>query len=406
MQIRTVTAITRHIKSLIDQEPDLQDLWIEGEVSNYKQATSGHCYFTLRDQGSELRCVMWRSQAQRLPWSPGQGDLVDAHGHISVYERGGAYQFYVDRIEQSGGMGLRWQQFLELKARLEAEGLFDVERKRALPAWPRRIGIVTSASGAAFRDILNVLGARYPLVEVVLSPSLVQGPKAPAALVRAIERLSRLPDIDVIIVSRGGGSLEDLWAFNDEQVALAIATATHPVVSGVGHETDFTITDFVADVRAPTPSAAAAAVVPDQEELGRQLEAMVVALRALMRERLARWRERLDRAERILRLHNPQHMLGEQRQRVDSLVARAERSVRHRIEREQMNLERQRARLLAANPITILSRGYAIVEDATTGRRLGSVRHAHSQQLLGVRLVDGRLQTRVEKIEPDRRIAE
>ena len=269
MQVRSVTDVTLRIKALIEEDPQLADLWLEGEVSNFRQASSGHCYFTLKDSDGEIRCVMWRGVAARQPWLPDQGDWVEAHGYVSVYERGGAYQFYADILQQSG-VGQRWQQFLELKARLEAEGLFDEERKRPLPEWPKRIGVVTSATGAAFRDICNVLGERYPLVEVVLAPSLVQGASAPAAIVSALGALDEQPGIDVIIVARGGGSMEDLWAFNDEGVARAIAACRVPVVTGVGHETDFTIVDFVSDYRAPTPSAAAAAVVPDRYELHAQ----------------------------------------------------------------------------------------------------------------------------------------
>jgi len=277
MQVRSVTAVTQYIKMLLEADDELDDLWIEGEVSNFTRASSGHCYFTLKDSDCELRCVMWRGQAARLGWRPVAGDGVLAHGYISVYERGGAYQFYVDEIRR-GGVGLWWQRFEEVRRRLEAEGLFDPARKRPLPRWPRRIGVVTSPTGAALQDILNVLRARYPLVEVVLSPCMVQGVDAPPSLVRAIERLGEEPEIDVVILARGGGSMEDLWAFNDEAVARAVAACPVPVVTGVGHETDFTIVDFVSDLRTPTPSAAAAAVVPDARELRQQIDMMAQAL--------------------------------------------------------------------------------------------------------------------------------
>jgi exodeoxyribonuclease VII large subunit len=266
MQPQTVTAITRHIKALLDADDVLADLWVEGEVSNFTRASSGHCYFTLKDSEAELRCVMWRGQVAQQSWLPRQGDWVAAHGYVSVYERGGAYQFYADAWQQ-GGVGARWQQLMELKARLEAEGLFSPERKRPLPAWPHKIGVVTSPSGAALRDIINVLSGRYPLVEVIVSPSLVQGVEAPDSLARAMRRLGKVSALDVVIIARGGGSAEDLWAFNDEQVVRAVAACPVPVIAGVGHETDYTLTDLVADYRAPTPSAAAAAAVPDAREL-------------------------------------------------------------------------------------------------------------------------------------------
>jgi exodeoxyribonuclease VII large subunit len=250
----------------------LQDLWLEGEVSNWKHAPSGHIYFTLKDEAASIRCAMWRSNIQRAAYLPaGDGEAVLAHGYVSVYEPQGVYQFYVDDV-QPVGLGSLYARFEQLKARLQAEGLFDADRKRSLPHFPRRIGVVTSPSGAVLRDILNVLRRRYPLAEVIVAPTLVQGPEAPAQIVRALERVGQVPGVDVIILARGGGSLEDLWAFNDEAVARAIVAAPVPVVSGVGHETDFTIADFAADLRAPTSSAAAELVTPDRAALRQQVE--------------------------------------------------------------------------------------------------------------------------------------
>ena len=401
MQVRSVSQVTRLVKGLIDREPELQDIWVNGEISNYKRAASGHCYFTLKDQSAELRCVMWRNAASRLRFGPQQGDLVDAHGSVSVYERGGSYQLYVDQLEQSGSQGVLWQQFLELKARLEAEGLFAEELKRPLPEWPRRIGIVTSATGAALRDMLNILQARYPLVEVVLAPSLVQGQRAPAELVRAIERLGALNDIDVVIVARGGGSLEDLWAFNDEAVARAIAACPYPVVTGVGHETDFTIADFVADLRTPTPTAAAAAVVPDQRDLSVQLLAMVERAAERFTAHLQGKRMALDRARRDLSYSDPRRGLREKRQRMDDLVQRGQRAMAHRFELLHTRVAKGRVQLRSVDPAQVLARGFALIEDAETGRRLTSARDADVGQCLAVHLRDGRLRTRIEETELD-----
>ena len=397
MQAISVSSVTRYIKALIDADTELQDIWIEGEVSNFTRATSGHCYFTLKDSESEIRCVMWRGQASRLTWVPEQGDLVEAHGHVSVYERGGSYQFYVDTLNR-GGIGTRWQEFLQLKARLEAEGLFDEDRKRPLPKWPHRIGVVTSPTGAALRDILHVLQMRYPPVEVVLSPSLVQGVDAPRSLVEAIKRLDRLTDIDVMIIARGGGSIEDLWAFNDEGVARALAATRMPVVSGVGHETDFTIADFVADKRTPTPSAAAAAVVPDGQELLAQVFDIQEALIGLVTGRIAHWRESLQREERTLRLYDPLRIIAEQRQRVDELVQRAYENLEHQLDMRHTQVSGYKARLEALSPRLVIGRGYAIVEDQLTGTRIQSVEQSAPGKEVMIHVSDGHLDAEITGI--------
>ncbi|MFZ2359370.1 MAG: exodeoxyribonuclease VII large subunit, partial [Anaerolineae bacterium] len=265
----TVTQLLSQIKTLIEREQTLRNVWLQGEVSNFVRATSGHCYFTLKDERAVLACVMWKQDAQRLARLPQNGQQVLVHGYVSVYESQGKMQFYADALELAG-VGRLYQEFEALKAKLAAEGLFDPEHKRPLPAWPQRIAVVTSPRAAALRDILRTLALRYPAVEVLLAPSAVQGAEAPAQIVAAIELLNDwhagVEPIDVIIVARGGGSIEELWAFNDEQVARAIAASSVPVVSGVGHETDFTLADFAADLRAPTPTGAAAAAVPDRLE--------------------------------------------------------------------------------------------------------------------------------------------
>ena len=394
-----MTEVTRHVRGLIDGDGELADLWIQGEVSNFARASSGHCYFTLKDDRSEIRCVMWRHHTVRLDWMPAQGDAVVGHGHVSVYERGGVYQFYVDALER-GGIGARWQEFLKLRARLQAEGLFDEERKRPLPRWPHRLGLVTSPSGAAIRDILNILRARYPLVEVVFSPSLVQGLAAPDSLVMAIDRLNRLPDIDIVIVARGGGSIEDLWAFNDERVVRALAAARAPVVSGIGHETDFTISDFVADLRAPTPSAAAAAAVPDRAELRSAIDDMTETLAALVRGGIERSRERLRREERLLRLHDPRRMVAERRQRADELVRRENAALRHGIAVRRAELAGCASRLKALSPRLVMERGYALVEDRYSGVTIRSVRQVVPGDEMLIHVRDGRVGAEVTEVVP------
>jgi exodeoxyribonuclease VII large subunit len=397
MRVRSVSQITRHIKTLLDCDDELVDVWVEGEVSNFTRASSGHCYFTLKDSDCELRCVMWRSMANRLQWMPQQGDHLMAHGYISVYERGGAYQFYADTLEHDG-LGMLWQEFLLLKDALESEGLFAPEHKRPLPPWPRRIGVVTSPTAAAFQDILNVLRARYPLVEVVLSPSLVQGAAAPAALVEAIERLGRRDDIDVVIVARGGGSIEDLWAFNSEQVARALAACSVPVVTGVGHETDFTIVDFVADVRAPTPSAAAAAVVPDMQELRAQLCAMADAVQKLTDDGLTRWRDAMMRHQRTLERCAPERVIAEYRQRLDDMRRGAATLINHRLSLCQAQLRGQSTRLRALSPTSVMARGYAIVQNQQTGIIVQRTRQVALGDAIRVYLADGHLGANVTDI--------
>ena len=264
--ILSVSQLTTYLRGLLESDEILQDVWVEGEMSNFSRPSSGHLYFTLKDQDAAVRCVMWRNAAMRLASLPREGLAVQVHGSMSVYEVSGQVQLYVDTMKPAGE-GALYQEFLRLKAKLEAEGLFDPERKRPLPALPRTIGVVTSPTGAAFQDMLNTISRRYPVAEVILSPTLVQGIDAPASIVAALVNLNKQAHPDVILIGRGGGSIEDLWAFNDEAVARAVAASEAPIISGVGHETDFTLSDFAADHRAPTPTAAAELATPDKVEL-------------------------------------------------------------------------------------------------------------------------------------------
>ncbi|HRJ45551.1 MAG TPA: exodeoxyribonuclease VII large subunit, partial [Caldilineaceae bacterium] len=282
MNTITISAVTTHIVNLFEGDELLRDVWLLGEVSNWKKAASGHIYFSLKDAGASLSGVMWKGNAFRHTWLPREGDQVMAHGYVGVYPERGSYQFYADEIRPAG-RGQLYAQFEALKEKLAGEGLFDAERKRPIPSTPRRLGVVTSAGAAALRDVLRVLSQRWPLVEVILFPTLVQGNDAPGQIVAALEAANRFGNggslfdgdpVDTILLVRGGGSIEDLWAFNDEKVARAVAASRAPVIAGVGHETDFTIVDFVAVLRAPTPSAAAAAAVPDRWELIEQLRAV------------------------------------------------------------------------------------------------------------------------------------
>jgi len=389
--VRSVTEINRRIRNLIESDSTLKDVWVEGEISNWRPASSGHVYFTLKDAAASIRCVIWRSQAERLSYSPQhEGEAVQAHGKISVYEAGGNYQFYVDDLAPAG-LGALHAQFERIKQRLSAEGLFDPDLKRPLPPFPRAIGIVTSPQAAALRDILNVLRRRYPVARVIIAPTAVQGEAAPPQLVAALQAITRQP-VDVIILARGGGSLEDLWAFNSETVARAIAASPIPVVCGVGHETDFTIADFVADVRAPTPSAAAEMVSPDGVELRRALLGHRLALTDEARQVVATARAQVKQQRWALARLSPLAHINNSRQQVDGLLRRAERSLQHRLALHRHQVENLAGRLAALNPQATLNRGYAIVQkDSQVVSQVGQIAPG---DLLVIKLQDGEFEAK------------
>lgn len=386
----TVTELTLYITDVLEMDPELQDVWLRGEVSNFSRAASGHLYFTLKDTGAVINCVMWRTDAGHLVWRPALGDAVLAHGRISVYAPRGGYQLYVDRLEPAGQGDLH-AQFEQLRDRLRAEGLFEPERKKPLPAFPKVLGVVTSPQAAALRDVLNVLHRRYPLVRVVLAPCLVQGESAPPQIVAALQSLDARDDLDLILLVRGGGSLEELWAFNDERVARAIAACHHPVVSGVGHETDFTIADFVADLRAPTPSAAAELSVPDQVELRQYIESGAGRLAAGVERCLEGARQRLDGRQQALRRLSPLARVDAHRQQVDDLVRRSQRTLAHGLRLRHEGLAGLGARLAALSPQATLARGYAIVRRGDTGAVVRRVSQVQAGDDLLVRVQDGEL---------------
>jgi exodeoxyribonuclease VII large subunit len=388
--IRTwsVGGLTQYIKEVLEFDPELQDVTVRGEISNLTRAASGHLYFTLKDADAALSCVMWRSAAGRLSWQPEQGAAALAQGHISLYPARGSYQLYVDRL-QPAGLGDLHARFEQLRERLRAEGLFDAERKQPLPAFPRVLGVVTSPQAAALRDVLNVLRRRYPLVQVVLAPTLVQGDQAPPQIVAALQALDARQDVDLILLVRGGGSLEELWAFNDEQVARAIAACRRPVVSGVGHETDFTIADFVADLRAPTPSAAAELAVPDQADLRQRVGVLGGQLLGMVDRRLERARQALVGWQQALRRLSPQGRVDAQRQQVDDLTRQAGRALGHSVALRRSVLSGLEARLAALSPLATLERGYAIVRRADTGAVVHRVSQVQAGDALAIRVQDG-----------------
>jgi exodeoxyribonuclease VII large subunit len=370
----SVTDLTRYLKDLLESDHNLADVWVQGEVSNFSSPRSGHLYFTIKDNNAALRVVVWRNAVLRLAYGPRDGDAVEVHGMISIYEAGGQYQLYADQIRPLGE-GALYQEFMRLKARLEAEGLFDDQRKRPIPSRPQRIGIVTSPTGAALRDMLNTLRRRYPLVEVFLAPSPVQGEEAPPEIVKGLQVLNRVVVPDVILVGRGGGSIEDLWAFNDERVARAIAASQAPVISGVGHQTDFTIADFVADLRAPTPTAAAELATPDRADLKLTIGELSqrLARAVLAQSNQLRW-SLTHLANRFGRL-SPATKIQSDRQRLDELTSRTHMVLSHRIKLQRAQLAGLDQRLAALNPLSILRRGYAVVSksDGTLVRQVSQV---------------------------------
>lgn len=364
----SVTEITQYLRTLLESDPILQDVWISGEVSNLSRPSSGHIYFTLKDGGAAIKCVIWRSAAMRIPDFQ-VGSQIEAHGAVSLYERDGAYQLYVNAVRMRGE-GELYQEFLRLKARLEADGWFDEDRKRPLPERPKTIGIVTSATGAALQDMLNTLRGRYCLADVIIAPAAVQGVEAPAEIVVAIHRLNRDVHPDVILLARGGGSMEDLWAFNNEAVVYAVAESEAPVVTGIGHETDFTLADFAADVRAPTPTGAAVMATPSRDDMLAELQGTHQELNYYVRSTIDNLRANLDQTSRRLNRESPVRRVERERQQVDDLSLQLARNISHRLELNRANLKNTFSRLAALDPRAVLQRGYALVrlDDGTIVR--------------------------------------
>ncbi len=388
--VLSVGQMSRYLKEYLAVNDVLQDVWVRGEVSGCKTyATSGHCYFTLKDAEAQLPCVFFKYARQRTS-APElrDGMAIAANGRIALYERDGKLQLYVEQVEFIGE-GALFVRFEQLKARLAAEGLFDAERKRPLPEQPAVVGIVTSLQGAALRDMLRVLRTRYPLVEVIIAPSLVQGEEAPAAIAAALDLLNEHGEADVIIVGRGGGAIEDLWAFNEEVVARAIARSRIPVISGVGHETDFTIADFVADYRASTPTAAASAAVPDIQEWIDGVAEQQQTLTLLMGERLADARETVGYLYRDLQRASPRQLLERQQQQLDDTTALLQARLRHILEMRNERLRGLALRLNALSPLLTIGRGYAIVRRERDAVVVTGVQQVQPGEKLTIQVVDG-----------------
>lgn len=388
--VYSVSALTVYVRQMFDLDYRMQDVWVEGEISNLSQPASGHWYFTLKDERSQLKAVMWRDGAARQRYRPAHGEKARAHGKITVYEAGGQYQLYCDLLQPLETTGDLHARFRETWDQLEAEGLFREEIKRPLPAFPEKIGIVTSPTTAAYQDIQNVLRRRYPLAQVILSPTPVQGESAAPQIVTALERLDAY-GVDVILMARGGGSLEDLWCFNDERIARAIRQTRTPVVTGVGHETDTTLVDGAADRRAPTPSAGAEMITPDVRVLYEQLSDMDGRLFAAVEYLIVDRRQQLDEASRTLRLLSPISHIHTERQRLDEASERLSRAIRTQLERRQHALKAQQRAITLANPQNLLARGYAIVTRTLDNKRITNAQEAGPGTSVSIQLANGTL---------------
>ena len=391
--ILSVSELNSYLKFLFDRDEHLTSLAVRGEISNYKIYPSGHHYFTLKDEGGALRCVMFKNSALRLRFRPENGMKVIAAGRVSVFPRDGAYQLYCDALTPDG-VGDLYVAFEQLKQKLQAEGLFDPAHKKPLPPYPKTIAIVTSGAGAAVMDMLRILNRRYPLVKVKLLPVRVQGAEAPAEIAGAIRYANRYHVADLIITGRGGGSIEDLWAFNDERVARAIYDSELPVISAVGHEPDVTISDFVADVRAATPSNAAELAVPDQMELRARLLSQRTHLGQMMMRQLQLLRQQLTSLAKKRVLQSPENYLEDKRLALDHaqqrLAALAQKSVADR----QRQFVQLAARLDAMSPLKVLSRGYSVAR-TQTGEILRDARQVQKRQEIELQLYRGRVTAQV-----------
>ena len=380
----------------MDGDPLLRGLLVRGEVSNYKCYPSGHHYFSLKDEQGSIRCVMFRGDAARLRFKPVNGLSVIAYGRVSVYPRDGQYQLYCTQLMEDG-RGALDRAFEELKRKLEAQGLFDPAKKQPLPAYPGRIALVTSPAGAAVRDMIRILRQRWPLTEVLVVPVRVQGEGAAEEIAAAIHQVNNRDDIDLIITGRGGGSREDLWAFNEEPVAWAIALSNIPVISAVGHEPDVTISDYVADLRASTPSNAAELAVPDQQQERQRLEGLALRLRQAMEVQLDRDRKELRRLEQSRVLRNPVAVVDDQRMRLDSVQRRLAMALERTLRRGRVELAGLAGRVDAMSPLKVLSRGYAIAKHED--RAVTTVEQVQPGQAMDVLVADGVYHCRVEEKE-------
>lgn len=417
----TVSAVTRYLKAKFDIDENLQTVYLKGEISNFKAHTSGHFYFSLKDENSKINAIMFRSNASKVIFKPTDGMKVLVTGRISVYEAMGSYQIYVDEMLEDG-VGNLYIAFEQLKKKLQAEGLFDEALKKPIPRIPKRVGIVTASTGAAIRDIMTTIKRRFPICETILFPTLVQGENAKDDIVRNIKRAEDY-DLDVLIVGRGGGSIEDLWPFNEEIVARAIYDCEIPVISAVGHEVDFTIADFVADLRAPTPTAAAELAVPNMSDLKKHIDQLSIRLNEAIYKKVNYLKLYLDSVKNSFVIKNPGVMFENRKQSLDLMNTKLNELMLGKVDKMKNELEKIKKsyvltnpkllykdnvvclkniidKLELLNPLNILSRGYSITY--MNDKALKSVKEVKKDDVLKIKLYDGMLETRVSKIEEDK----
>jgi len=396
-RIYTVSEISRDIKRIIEQF--IAPVWIEGEVSNFVISRIGHIYFSLKDQGAVLNCTIWRSQSMSIPFQIVNGMHLLVFGNVTTYAQQSQYQLNVQQV-RAAGMGSLYLAFEALKKKLDAEGLFDPARKRPLPVYPTRIGLITSQSGAAVRDFLQISRRRNPSVAIYLYPALVQGSEAAATIIRGIQLFNHLQNVDFIVITRGGGSLEDLWTFNEELLVRAVAQSALPIVSAVGHEVDFSLCDFAADLRAPTPSAAAEITIPERERILHLIDQTGHKLAQTTALRLNNVRKEVANIKKRLFMNRPLELLRQRSQRVDDLETRITTNITNHLQTVQVYLENLRKTLEVMNPKSILQRGFAIVYNWPDKKIIKSVAGIAAGERIQIELNDGELQARTEVVKP------
>ncbi|AKB86050.1 Exodeoxyribonuclease VII large subunit [Methanococcoides methylutens MM1] len=400
MPAYTVTELNNFIKNILTTDPKLNNIWVQGEISNLTKHSSGHYYFTIKDEKSQVSCVSFRSVNRTLRFEPERNMKVLVFGSIDVYTIRGQYQLRVLDMRPDG-IGELYKAYEQLKERLEKEGLFAPIHKQSIPKFPKKIGVATSPTGAAIHDILNVIGRRYP-VDILLSPTIVQGEKSAESIVRSIELLNRT-DVDVIIAGRGGGSLEDLWSFNEEAVARAIFNSEKPIVSAVGHETDFTISDFTADLRAPTPSAAAELVVPDKKEVKRHISNLSVRMESEIGHMISERKRHLEHLREKIEPEHFRDMLRQDYQHLDELTSKLSASIERIVENKTAELRLHASRLNSVSPLNTIGRGYSITISPDNRKIVTEVADVKEEDEVDVVVTDGILECNVRKIRSDRK---
>ncbi|QBD87450.1 exodeoxyribonuclease VII large subunit [Clostridium tetani] len=388
IKVLSVTDINNYIKNTMDNDFILNNASIRGEISNFKIHSSGHVYFSMKDQWSKINCVMFRSAAKGLKFLPEDGMKIIANGRISAYVKDGSYQLYCDKLELEG-LGELYIAFEKLKNKLEDEGLFKEEHKRPLPQYAKKVGVITSETGAAIRDIINVATRRNKNCEILIYPSLVQGTNASSDIIKGIKELNKVKDLDVIILARGGGSIEELWAFNDEELAREIFKSKVPIITGVGHETDFTIADFVSDKRAPTPSAAAEIAIKDLQELNSRLENYKNALNYYVLNNLKEKYNKLDRLKLSMEGNSPERIIINEYNKIDFIINKLNSYIKIEVDKRKEELSRMSILLSSNNPLNILNKGYSVIQDGT-GKVINTIKELDKEKKVTINLKDGK----------------